>query len=109
MADTLKILGQAALSSTTNTDVYTVPSAKSATISTIAVCNRDSTACTFRIQVAAGGAASTAAQYIFYDQSLDAYSTFSITIGITLATTDVVRAYTNGSLVSVNVFGVEVS
>lgn len=109
MADTLKILGQAGLSATTNTDVYTVPSGKSATLSTITVCNRDSSACTFRIQVAIAGAASTAAQYIFYDQPLDAYSTYSITIGITLATTDVVRAYTSGSLVSVNIFGVEVS
>lgn len=109
MADTLKILGQAALSATTNTDVYTVPADRSATISTITVCNRHSSQCTFRIQVAIAGAASSTSQYIFYDQLLDAYSTFSITIGITLATTDVVRAYTNGSLVSVNIFGVEVA
>jgi hypothetical protein len=109
MADTLKILGQTALSATANTDVYTVPNAKSATISTITVCNRDSSSCTFRIQVAIAGAVSAAGQYIFYDQFLDAYSTYSITIGITLGATDVIRAYTNGSLVSVNIFGVEVS
>lgn len=108
MADTLKILGQAALSATSNTDVYTVGVGKSATISTITVCNRASTSCTFRIQTAIAGAASNTAQYIFYDQQLEANSTYGITIGITLAATDVVRAYTDGASVSINIFGVEV-
>ena len=108
MADTLKILGQAALTATTLTDVYTVPADKSATISTLMVCNRGNTSATFRISVCVAGAADTTAQYIYYDQLVDANSTFAITVGITLAATDVVRAYATTANLSVNVFGVEV-
>ncbi len=108
MADTLKVLGQAALAATTLTAVYTVPASTSATISSVVICNRAGTATTFRISVAIAGAADTNAQYLYYDQAIDANSTFIATIGITLATTDVVRVYAAGSSVSANVFGVEV-
>lgn len=109
MADSLKILGQAALTSTTLTDVYTVPAATSATVSTVVVCNRAAGATNFRLSVAIAGAADTSAQYIFYDQAIDGNSTFTITIGMTLGATDKIRAYTSGSAISVNIFGVEIS
>jgi hypothetical protein len=108
MADTFKILGQAALAATTLTDVYTVPGATSTTISTISICNR-STATTFRISVAIAGAANTNAQYTHYDVPLPANDTLLITAGYTLATTDVLRVYAGSANVSVNVFGVEIS
>lgn len=108
MADTLKILGSAALAATTLTTVYTVPASKMTTVSTITVCNRAATAATFRISVAAAAAADTAGQYLYYDQAIDGNSTFTITIGITLATTDVIRAYASTANIQVNVFGVEV-
>ncbi len=108
MADTLKVLGQATLAATTLTDVYTVPAARSATVSTIQVCNRGATAGTFRLSVAIAGAADTPAQYIYYDQALDANSSFSITVGITLATTDKIRAFASSANFSINIFGVEV-
>lgn len=109
MAEALKVLGQAALAATTLTDVYTVPASTSATVSTITVCNRGATAATFRISVAVAGAADTPAQYIYYDQALDAYSTYAATIGVTLAATAKIRAYASTANVSVNVFGIEVS
>lgn len=109
MADTLKILGQAALAATTLTDVYTVPASRQVTASSVVLCNRSATACTFRVSVAIAGAVDTAAQYIYYDQPLGGNDTFVITIGITLATTDKIRAYASTANVSVNVFGVEVS
>lgn len=109
MADTLKILGQSALAATTLSDVYTVPAATAATVSTVTVCNRGATPATFRLSVAIGGAADTAAQYLFYDQTLDANTTFAATIGITLATTDKLRAYASTANISVNVFGIEVT
>jgi len=46
--EVFKILGQVA-PGTTNTALYTVPSGKSAVISTIAVCNQTSGDVTFRI------------------------------------------------------------
>ena len=109
MAETLKVLAQSAPAATTLTDVYTTPSLTSTTVSTLTVCNRGATAATFRISVAVNGAADTAAQYIFYDQSLDAYSTYSATIGMTLAAADKIRAYASNANLSINVFGIEVS
>lgn len=109
MADTLKILAQSAPAATTATDLYTVPAATSTTISSLTVCNRGSTATTFRISVAAAGAADATNQYVFYDQAIDGNSTFIVTIGITLATTDKVRVYAGNANLSFIAFGVEVA
>jgi hypothetical protein len=112
MADTFRILvpaATAALAATTTTDIYIVPASTSTTVSSITVCNRGSTPCTFRISVAIGNTALANGQYIYYDQPLDGNSTFVATIGLTLATTDRIRAYASTANVSVNVFGVEVT
>ena len=73
------------------------------------LCNRGGTATTFRLSVAAAGAADATKQYLYYDVSLPANDTFTATVGITLATTDVLRAYAGSANVSVNAFGVEVT
>lgn len=109
MAEALKILGQSSPAATTATVLYTVPAATKTTVSTITVCNRAATAGTFRISVAVAGAADANPQYLFFDQALDGNSTFSITIGITLAATDVIRVYASSANFSFNVFGVEIS
>ena len=109
MADTLKILGQRTPAATTVEDLYTVPASRSATVSSITVCNRAATAATFRISVAAAGAVDATSQYIFYDQPIDANSTFVATLGITLATTDKIRVYTSTANFSITAFGVEVA
>ena len=109
MAESIKVLAQSAPAATTLTDVYTVPASTVTTVSTITVCNRGSTAATFRVSVAVSGVADTNAQYIYYDQSLDAYSTYAATIGITLAATDKIRVYASNANLSVNIFGIEVS
>jgi len=108
MAEALKILGQTT-SATTLSDLYTVPSSNSATISSIVVCNRGSSSCTFRISVAINGASDSNEQYLFYDQFLDAKSTYIATIGITLGDTDKVRVQSSAADVSFNLFGVEVN
>lgn len=109
MAESLKILGQIAPVATTLTDLYTVPVGSATTISTISVCNRGSTLTTFRISVANAGASDSDKQYIFYDQALDGNSSFSVTIGITLNSSDKIRVYAGNSALSFNVFGIEVS
>jgi len=109
MADALKILGSSAPALTTLTDIYTVPASTKTTVSTITVCNRSATATTFRISVAAGGAADATNQYLYYDETVAGNSTYAITIGISLATTDKIRVYAGAATLSFNVFGVEVS
>jgi branched-subunit amino acid ABC-type transport system permease component len=107
MADTVKVLGQAALGATTLTDVYTAPSA--AVVSTVVVCNRTNTDKTFRLAVAVAGAADATKQYLAYDSTVAANDSVTFTLGVSLAITDVVRAYASAVGVTVNVFGVEVS
>lgn len=109
MAETRKILGQAALAATTLTDVYTVPGSTQAVVSSVVVCNRSGSATTFRLSLAVAGAADANKQYLYFDVALPANDTFVATIGIALGAADVVRAYTAGSSVSVNVLGVELT
>ena len=109
MADTLKVLGQSNPSATTLTAAYTVPAATMTSVSSIVVANRSATATSFRISVAPAGAVDALQHYLFYDQAIDGNSTFIATIGITLATTDVVRVYATLATLSFNVFGVEVA
>lgn len=109
MATVDKVLGQEALAATTLTPVYTVPSATSTIVSTIIVANRSATPTTFRLSVAVAGAADDNKQYIAYDAPLAGNEIWSWTIGVTLAATDVLRAYAAAATVSVSAFGEETS
>jgi len=108
MAATYKVLGQSAPSATTDTDVYTVPSATSTVVSTITVCNRSASAVTYRIAVRPTGAAIANQHYIAYDVSLAANDTTALTLGISLATTDVVTVYASTANLTFNIFGSEI-
>jgi hypothetical protein len=109
MATTYKVLGQVNPPATTVTPVYTVPSSTSAIISTISVCNQAATPATFRIAVQPAGITIAAKHYINYDTVIAANDTIFLTLGITLATTDVISIYTSSTTVSVSVFGTELS
>lgn len=109
MADTLKVLAQAAPAATTETVLYTVPAGKSTTTSTLVICNRNAVSATFRVSVAVAGVATANNQYIYYDQILDGNSSFAVTIGMTLAASDVIRVYASTANLSFNLFGVEVA
>jgi len=109
MTDTTKVLAQSNPSVTTLTDAYTVPAATTTVISTITVANRSATPTSFRISVAVAGAADNNKQYLYYDVAIPGNDTFATTIGVTLATTDVVRVYATSATLSFNIFGVEVT
>jgi hypothetical protein len=109
MATTYKVLGQSAPSATTNTDVYTVGSGKSAVVSTITVCNRSAVAVTYRIAIRVAGAAIANEDYLAYDATVPANDSINLTLGITLAATDVVTVYASTANTSFNLFGSEIS
>jgi hypothetical protein len=111
MANTYKVLGQAAPTSVTATTVYTVPAATSAVISSIVICNRDSTTQTYRLAVRPAGASLTSQHYLCYDMPITAKDTHTLTLGITLATTDVITIYSTAATAAmvINVFGSEVT
>jgi hypothetical protein len=109
MPTTYKVLGQVAPSATTNTTLDTVPSATQAVVSTIAVCNRAATAATYRIAVRPAGATLANEHYIAYDAAISANNSTFITIGVTLAATDVITVYASSANLSFSAFGSEIS
>jgi hypothetical protein len=109
MGQVLKVLGQSSPAAATLTALYTVPALTSVAVSSIVVSNRNAAKIKFRVSVAIGGAADTGAQYLYFDVEVNGNDTFVATIGITLATTDVVRVQTNTTLVGFNLFGAEVT
>jgi glucose-6-phosphate dehydrogenase assembly protein OpcA len=102
-----KVLGQINPSATTATTLYTVPSAKSAVISTLVVCNQAATSATYRIAVRPAGATLAAVHYIAYDVTVGASDSTALTLGITLATTDVVTVYASSATLSFHAYGDE--
>lgn len=109
MATTYKVLGQSAPSATTATTLYTVPSATSTVVSTINVCNRAATADTFRIAVRPAGASLASQHYLAYDTPIPANDSISITIGVSLATTDVITVYAGTANLTFSAFGAEIA
>jgi hypothetical protein len=107
MADTYKVLGQSNPGAAVLTDLYTVPAATQAILSTVTVCNRSATPTSFRISVAIAGAADNAVQYIEFDKAIGANASASFTYGITLAATDKVRVFATLATLTFQAFGVE--
>jgi hypothetical protein len=109
MPTTYKVLGQVAPSATTATTLDTVPSATQCVVSTIVVCNRAATAATFRVAVRPAGATLSNEHYIAYDSTIAANDIVALTMGITLAATDVVTVYASTANLSFSAFGSEIS
>jgi hypothetical protein len=108
MAQTHKVLGQSNPSAATLTTLYTVPSSTSAIVSTLSVCNLGVSA-TFRIAVRPSGASISNQHYLVYDTTLNANDSFYLTLGLSLASTDVVSVYSSTNTVAFSLFGVELS
>lgn len=104
-----KILGQSAPSANTSTDLYAVPSATDAVVSSIVVANRDSAAATYRISCAPTGANVANSQYIAYDVTVGGNDSTIITIGATLDATDKIRVYASTANLTFTAFGSEIS
>jgi hypothetical protein len=109
MATNYKVLGQSSPSATTETDLYTVPSATSTVASSVIVCNRSAVLSTFRISIAVGGGATSNKDYIYYDLPIGANDTFIATIGVTLSATDKVKVYSSNTNLSFSLYGSEIN
>lgn len=109
MAVSYKILGQSAPSATTETTLYTVPTATETIVSTLTVANRSATDATFRVSVSADGGATATKDYIVYDLSCPGNGFLAFTLGITANAADVVRIYASSANLSFNLFGSEIA
>lgn len=103
-----KILGQVYPSAPATLDqLYVVPASKETVCSTMTMCNQGAASDTIRIAVNIAGAAAASKAYIYYDLVIPPKETFATTIGIALATTDQIEAYSLLGTTSFNLFGNE--
>jgi hypothetical protein len=109
MATTYKTLGQAAPAATTSTDLYTVPASTSAIVSTVVITNRSTSPATFRLSQSLAGAALATKDYLVFDTAIPANGFITLTLGITMATTDKLRVYASSADLTFNAFGTEIS
>jgi glucose-6-phosphate dehydrogenase assembly protein OpcA len=109
MPTVYKTLGQSAPSATTNTNLYTVPANTSAVVSTLVIANRATASATFRIAIRPTGATIANQHYIAYDVPVGASDSTTLTLGITLAATDIITIYASTANLSFNVFGSEIT
>jgi len=108
MAVSYKVLGQEIPAATTATDLYTVPSATQAVCSTLSVCNQG-VSTTVRVAIRPAGAALATSQYIVYETVVSMNDTLFLTLGVSLAATDVVTVYSGTATVSFSLFGSEIA
>lgn len=106
---TMKVLAQLSPSASTLTALYTVPAATSTVVSSLTFCNQNATVVNVRVSVAVAGAADDPKQYLYYKLPCGAFDTFIATVGLSLATTDVIRCYSDTANVSFSAFGVEIT
>lgn len=109
MPTAYKVLGQSAPAATTATTLYTVPAATQTVSSTLAVCNRDASSATYRVAVRPAGATLANQHYVVFDAALPGNTTDTISIGATLAATDVVTVYASTANFSFTLFGSELT
>lgn len=109
MASVYKVLAQSNPSASTLTSAYTVGAERATVISTVVITNFGPTPASYRIAVRPAGASITQPMYIAYDITIPALDATALTLGITLATTDVFSVYSSTGLVNFNIFGSEIS
>lgn len=109
MPNRYKVLGQLVPAATTLSTLYTVPAGNSAVISTLTVCNLANNAnTTVRVAIQPGAASISNHHYVAYELPLPAADSIALTMGITMATSDVISVYSTSGNVSFNLFGSEV-
>ena len=74
----------------------------------MSICNQGIST-TYRIAIRPAGAAIAASQYVVYDAAINSNDTVFLTLGVTLATTDVVSVYAGTATVSFHLYGSEIT
>lgn len=88
-------------------DVYTVPSAKAAVVSSIVVANPTTSATTYRIAVVPSGETLALKHWNFFDIPLGANSSTAITLGLTLRAGDKIKVSSDTSNTQFSIYGSE--
>lgn len=109
MANTFKVLGQAAPTDTANVNLYTVPSGTAAVVSTLHVANTTTDPATCRIFVRVLGASAVAGNALTWDVELAGNSLLALTEGISLSAGDIVTVRSSvANALTFQLFGSEI-
>lgn len=109
MADTYKVLGQAAPAGGADGAIYTVPAAKSAVVSSLVICNTGAAATTVRVHARVAAAGAAVGNALVYDMPIAGNDTVVLTLGATLTATDILSGRSAAGGVTFTAFGDEVS
>lgn len=112
MAQTYKRLGAINPSANTQTNVYVVPAATEAVISTITVCNQSAANASYSLAMMTASefnAAAPAATFLVRGATVPAADSIILTIGLTANAGSVLAANTNNASISFAAFGSEIS
>ena len=109
MATTYKVLGQSYPDAATDTSLYTVPASTSTVVSTVHCFNSGNVNSYIDIAIRPAGAAIENKHYLLKTVQIAAGESLSLTMGITLATTDVITVRTLLATVAFQAFGSEIS
>jgi hypothetical protein len=112
MAQSFKRLGAINPSANTQTNVYVVPAATSAVVSTISICNQDSANVSYSIALMDSSqfnSSAPAATFIVRGAVVPAADSIILTIGLTANAGSIFVANTNNPNVSFSMFGSEIS
>lgn len=103
-----KILGRKAAAATTAEELYVVPSGSSAVVSTIVIANRSAASKTYRLAIKqTSGTTLGSEHYLAYDVPIAANDSTALTLGITLASGNVVVTYASAADLTITAFGSE--
>ena len=108
MAITYKVLGQLNPASGSLSVLYTVPVATSAVCSTLVVSSLGVSS-NVRIAVQPASASIENKHYIVYDSAVNQYDSTFLTLGVTLAATDVISVRSSTASSSFTLFGSEIT
>lgn len=109
MATAYKILGQSAPSATTWTTLYGPGTGVQAVISTITICNRSTSARSYRIALRLDNASLANSHYLAYDVAIAANDTTALTLGITMTNADKLDVYGSSADLTFQAFGSEIT
>ena len=109
MANTYKILGQLNPTANTQGNVYVVPAATSSILNTITICNQSAANANVDIVVRPINEALASKHYLVRGGILPAREQITITGAVTMNASPILAANTNGSSISFNAYGVEIT
>ena len=110
MPTAYKVLGQLNPAASNEENLYTVPAATQAVVSSIAITNQAATSATFRIAIRPSADATTVAKhYLVYGTTVGAADTVVLTVGVTMATGDKIMIFGSTANLSFSAYGSEIS